>query len=179
LAGTIIFAVSILLWALGRYPHVTGAAPITPEQQLEQSALGRVGHVVEPVVRPLGYDWKIGVSMIASFAAREVFVSTMGTIYGASSDDASRGLARRLRDERDPRTGAPVYTTLVALGLMTFYVFALMCTSTLAITMRETGGGWRGIRWAALQFSYMFVLAWGAAFLVYHAGRAFGFGGGA
>jgi ferrous iron transport protein B len=179
LAGTIIFAVSILLWALGRYPHATGAAPVTPEQQLEQSALGQLGHVVEPVFRPLGYDWKIGVSIIASFAAREVFVSTMGTIYGASDDDASRSLAQRLRDERDPRSGAPVYNTLVALGLMTFYVFALMCTSTLAITIRETGGGWRGIRWAALQFSYTFLLAWGAAFLVYHVGRAFGFGGGA
>jgi ferrous iron transport protein B len=185
LAGTIIFAVSILLWALGRYPHAAGAAgaagaaPVTPAQQLEQSALGRLGHAVEPVFRPLGYDWKIGVSIIASFAAREVFVSTMGTIYGASGDDASRNLPQRLRDERDPRSGAPVYNALVALGLMTFYVFALMCTSTLAITIRETGGGWRGVRWAALQFSYMFVLAWGAAFLVYHVGRAFGFGGGA
>lgn len=177
-AGTIIFAVSILLWALGRYPRASGAAPITPEQQLEQSALGRVGHAVEPVVRPLGYDWKIGVSIIASFAAREVFVSTMGTIYGASGDDEARGLAQRLRDERDPRTGARVYTTLVAVGLMTFYVFALMCTSTLAITIREAGGGWRGIRWATLQFVYMFVLAWGAAFLVFQVGRALGCGGG-
>ncbi len=178
-AGTIIFAISIVLWALSRYPRLDATAPVTPEQQLSSSALGRIGHAVEPLVRPLGYDWKIGVSMIASFAAREVFVSTMGTIYGATGDGGSPALARRLREERNPHTGAPVYTPLVALGLMAFYVFALMCTSTVAITMRETGGGWRGAAWAALQFSYMFVLAYGVAFLVYRGGLALGIGGGA
>jgi ferrous iron transport protein B len=179
-AGTIIFAISIVLWALARYPQLdaTSPTPVTPEQQLSSSALGRIGHVVEPAVRPLGYDWKIGVSMIASFAAREVFVSTMGTIYGASNSSGSRALAGRLREERNPDTGTLVYTPLVAVGLMAFYVFALMCTSTVAITIRETGGGWRGASWAALQFSYMLVLAYGVAFLVYHGGLALGFGAG-
>lgn len=174
-AGTVIFAISILLWALARYPRAEPGA--TAERQLASSALGRVGHAIEPAVRPLGYDWKIGVSMIASFAAREVFVSTMGTIYSASTDDDSRVLARRLREERDARSGRAVYTPLVAVGLMVFYVFALMCTSTVAITVRETGGGWRGAGWAALQFGYMLALAYGGALLVYRAGLALGFGG--
>jgi ferrous iron transport protein B len=179
-AGTVIFSISILLWALAHYPKPSDAsAGVTPEQQLSQSALGRIGHTIEPAVRPLGYDWKIGVSMVASFAAREVFVSTMGTIYSASSDDGTTALVQRLRAERDPRTGNPEYTPLIAIGLMVFYVFALMCTSTVAITVRETGGGWRGARWAALQFGYLLVLAYGAAFVVYRAGLALGLGGGA
>ena len=177
-AGTVILAISVLLWALAHYPRAESPATPTAEQQLAASALGRVGQAIEPAVRPLGYDWKIGVSMIASFAAREVFVSTMGTIYSASTDDGSRTLGSRLRDERDPRSGRAVYTPLVAVGLMVFYVFALMCTSTVAITVRETGGGWRGIGWAALQFGYMLALAYGAALLVYRAGLALGLGGG-
>ncbi len=180
-AGTVILAVSILLWALATYPR-SEAAPGTPvelaqEQQLEQSFLGHLGRGIEPVVRPLGFDWKIGVSIAASFAAREVFVSTMGTIYGVGSgDEGSPALSARLEAERDPVTGQPVYTTLVALSLMVFYVFALMCVSTVAITVRETGGGATGWGWAGLQFGYMFVLAWGSAFLVYAGGKALGFG---
>ena len=185
-AGTVIFAISLVLWALSRYPQPpttnnTNATKIaTPEQQLSASALGRIGHVIEPAVRPLGYDWKIGVSMIASFAAREVFVSTMGTIYSSGAPDgAPQQLAERLRDVREPGTGARAYTPLVAVGLMVFYVFALMCTSTVAITVRETGGGWRGVTWAALQFGYMLALAYGAAFAIYRVGLALGLGGGA
>ncbi|HUX34954.1 MAG TPA: ferrous iron transport protein B [Gemmatimonadaceae bacterium] len=181
-AGTVIFAISILLWGMASYPRVT-AAPgqiVTQEQQLSQSALGRVGHAIEPAVRPLGYDWKIGVSMVASFAAREVFVSTMGTIYGVSNDgDSQAALTQRLREERDPVTGRAAYTPLMAIGLMAFYVFALMCTSTVTMTHRETGGGWTGTRWATLQFVYMLALAYGAAFLIFHGGRALGLGGGA
>ena len=180
-AGTVILAISILLWALGHYPQPAAGSVVTAEQQLSQSALGRIGHAIAPAVRPLGYDWKIGVSMIASFAAREVFVSTMGTIYsaGSANDASSPALATRLREERDTRTGARAYTPLVALGLMVFYVFALMCTSTVAVTMRETGGGWRGGAWAALQFAYMLALAYGMALIVYRGGLALGFGGGA
>ncbi|NUO65727.1 MAG: ferrous iron transport protein B [Gemmatimonadaceae bacterium] len=176
-AGTVIFAISVLLWALARYPQPSTPTPPTPEAQLGASALGRIGHAIEPAVRPLGYDWKIGVSMIASFAAREVFVSTMGTIYSASAEEGGPALAQRLRGERDSR-GRAVYTPLVAIGLMVFYVFALMCTSTIAITIRETGGGWRGLGWAALQFGYMLALAYGGALLVYRGGLALGLGGG-
>jgi ferrous iron transport protein B len=101
----------------------------------------------------------------------------MGTIYSAAGEDGAPALAERLRAERDPHSGAPVYSPLVAVGLMVFYVFALMCTSTVAITVRETGGGWRGAGWAALQFAYMLALAYGAALLVYRGGLALGLGG--
>ena len=178
-AGTVIFALSILLWALGHYPQSPVSSRATAEQRLSYSALGRIGHGIEPAVRPLGFDWKIGVSVIASFAAREVFVSTMGTIYSTSDDANAGSLAARLRSERDAHSGALVYTPLVAVGLMVFYVFALMCTSTVAIVIRETGGGWVGVRWAALQFGYMLVLAYGMALLVHRAGLALGLGGGA
>jgi ferrous iron transport protein B len=179
-AGTVIFTVSILLWGLANYPEA--AAPssgaLTPEAQLAQSALGRTGRAIEPLVRPLGYDWKIGVSMLSSFAAREVFVTTMATIYNADESPSSTTptLRDRLRAERD-RQGRVVYTPLVAIGLMAFYVFALMCTSTVAVTIRETGGGWRGVRWAALQFSYMLGLAYVVALAVYQVGRAVGLAG--
>jgi ferrous iron transport protein B len=115
--------------------------------------------------------------MVASFAAREVFVSTMGTIYGVGAvDESSAALPERLKAERDPRTGSAIYTPLVAIGLMTFYVFALMCISTVAVTVRETGGSWRGVRWAALQFGYMLALAYGSAWIVYRVGGAMGWG---
>jgi len=116
------------------------------------------------------------VSIAASFAAREVFVSTMGTIYGVGSDDES-ALTERLVNETDPATGRRVYTPLVAVGLMVFYVFALMCISTTAVTVREAGGGALGWKWAAVQFAYMLGLAYIAAWLVYAAGTALGLGG--
>jgi ferrous iron transport protein B len=181
-AGTVILSLSIVLWALATWPKHEGdptlPAAVQQERQLANSALGRLGHAIEPLVRPLGYDWKIGVSIAASFAAREVFVSTMGTIYGvgdASEDDTA--LRERLVAERDPVTGRPVYTPLIAVGLMVFYVFALMCMSTMAVTAREAGGGRIGWGWALLQFAYMLALAYGGAWLVYAGGRALGFAG--
>ena len=176
-AGTVILALSIVLWALATYPK-TAVDPSLPveaqhEQQLAHSALGGFGHAIEPAVRPLGYDWKIGVSIVASFAAREVFVSTMGTIYGVGAEDDA-ALQDRLR--RETRAdGAPAYTPLVAVGLMVFYVFALMCMSTIAVTIREAGGGRLGWKWAGIQFAYMLALAYGAAWLTVTAGRALGF----
>ncbi|CAN5141266.1 hypothetical protein BH20GEM2_BH20GEM2_14550 [soil metagenome] len=181
-AGTIILALSMVLWALASYPRTTpppgASAERAQEAQLAGSLLGRVGHALEPAVQPLGYDWRRCVGIAASFAAREVFVSTMGTIYGVggSADETATPLHEKLRAERHP-DGTPVYTTLVALGLMVFYVYALMCMSTVAVTVRETGGGWKGVRWAAFQSGYMLVLAYAAAFLVYQGGRALGFGG--
>ncbi|MFL5381994.1 MAG: ferrous iron transport protein B [Longimicrobiaceae bacterium] len=179
-AGTIILSLTIVLWALATYPK-SSPAPGTPpeaaqEQQLAHSLLGRMGHAIEPAVRPLGYDWKIGVGIVSSFAAREVFVATMGTIYGVgSADETSADLRGRLRAERHERTGLPVYTPLVAVGLMVFYVYAMMCMSTLAVVVRETGGGRKGMAWAGFQFAYMLALAYGAAFLVYRGGLALGF----
>jgi ferrous iron transport protein B len=132
--------------------------------------------VIEPLVRPLGYDWKIGVSIAASFAAREVFVSTMGTIYGVGeADETSVALRQRLRSEVNPSTGRLQYSPLIALGLMVFYVYALMCISTVAVTVREAGGGRIGWRWAVIQFGYMLGLAYVAALVVYQGGRLLGF----
>ena len=181
-AGTVILALSVVLWALATYPKTTPTPGLSPnmqqEEQLANSALGHVGRLIEPAVRPLGFDWKIGVSIAASFAAREVFVSTMGTIYGVGDPGSdAAALREKLRAERDPRTGAHVYTPLVAISLMVFYVYALMCMSTIAVTVRETGGGRTGWKWAGVQFAYMLVLAYGAALIVYQGGRMLGFAG--
>lgn len=175
-AGTVILAASVLLWALAHYPRPSD--PLAgDEARLAQSALGRSGKLIEPLIRPLGYDWKIGVSIASSFTAREVFVSTMATIYDVSGDQGSsaQALPERLRQARDA-SGRPVYTPVIAFGLMAFYVFALMCTSTLAVTIRECGGGRRGVAWAALQFGFMLALAYGSALAVYRAGGALGWG---
>ena len=179
-AGTVILSCSVILWALATYPKADVPAGFTEEQahevRLEQSALGHIGKLIEPVVRPLGYDWKIGVSIAASFAAREVFVSTMGTIYGVGeADETSQALRDRLRSERNAETGGLQYTPLVAIGLMVFYVYALMCISTVAVTVRETGGGRVGWTWATIQFVYMLVLAFVAGLVVYQGGRLMGF----
>jgi ferrous iron transport protein B len=179
-AGTVILSCSVVLWALANYPKTERLPSLSPEAahevQLENSALGHIGKLIEPMVRPLGYDWKIGVSIAASFAAREVFVSTMGTIYGVGeADETSVALRERLRAEINPATGGRRYSPLVALGLMVFYVYALMCISTVAVTVREAGGGRIGWRWAAIQFGYMLGLAYFAAFAVYQGGRMLGF----
>ena len=178
-AGTVILALSIVLWALATYPKTAPDSTLTLERQQEaqlaNSALGTMGHAIEPVVRPLGFDWKIGVSIVASFAAREVFVSTMGTIYGVGADDEA-GLKERLLAERTD-AGAPAYTPLIAVALMVFYVYALMCMSTIAVTVREAGGGRTGWTWAGISFGYMLVLAYLAAWLVIVVGRALGFAG--
>ncbi|MBU6366211.1 MAG: ferrous iron transport protein B [Gemmatimonadetes bacterium] len=181
-AGTVILSLSIVLWAMATWPRLPADAPRPAaeqqEAQLAHSALGRVGHAIEPLVRPLGFDWKVGVSIAASFAAREVFVSTMGTIYGVGdAEHPEAALAERLRAERHPATGAPVYTPLTAVALMVFYVYALMCMSTVAVTVREAGGGRMGWRWAGVQFAYMLALAYAAAWLVLAAGRAMGVAG--
>ncbi len=183
-AGTVILALSIVLWAMATWPRLPLDAARTPAQQQEaqlaHSALGRAGHAIEPLVRPLGFDWKVGVSIAASFAAREVFVSTMGTIYGVGdAEHPEAALAERLRAERHPTTGAPVYTPLMAVALMVFYVYALMCMSTVAVTVREAGGGRLGWTWAGVQFGYMLALAYGASWLVLAVGRAMGWGTGA
>ncbi|MEO7521022.1 MAG: ferrous iron transport protein B, partial [Gemmatimonas sp.] len=181
-AGTVILALSIVLWAMATYPKSAVDSSLseqaTQEKQLEGSILGRIGHGIEPLVRPLGYDWKIGVSIAASFAAREVFVSTMGTIYGVGDTSAGdKALREQLVAERNAKTGERAYTPLVAVGLMVFYVFALMCISTIAVTVREAGGGRLGWSWAGLQFAYMLALAYGGAWIVYAGGRALGWGG--
>jgi ferrous iron transport protein B len=161
-AGTIILAVSIVLWALLTFPRVEAPAHLGERQAaayaLEHSAGGRIGRALEPAIAPLGFDWKIGIGLVASLAAREVIVSTLAQIYAASGeDDAS--LRDALAKDRDAN-GAPVYTPAAVAALLVFFVFALQCTSTIATLARETNS-WR---WPAFAFLYLLAIAYGAAF---------------
>lgn len=144
---------------------------MAPEQaRLANSWGGRLGHALEPALAPLGFDWKIGVGLVGAFAAREVFVSTMGIIYGVGdSDDDPTPLRERIRAERRA-DGTPVYTPLVGLSLMVFFALACQCMSTLAVTRRET----RSWRWPVFMFAYMTALAWVSSFVVYQGGRLLG-----
>ena len=141
-------------------------------EKLRHSFAGMMGRAIEPIIAPLGFDWKMGIGIVGSFAAREVFVSTMSTVYNVGNDDSAAGtssLAQTLRDQKHP-DGTPVYTTLVAVTLMVFYVFALQCVSTVAVVRRETNS-WK---WPIFQWLYMGVLAWGFAFATYHLGKLLG-----
>ena len=144
--------------------------------KLRHSFAGRLGRAIEPIIAPLGFDWKIGIGIVASFAAREVFVSTMSLVYNVGetpdSDAAAKTLAATLRSQRRP-DGSPVYTTLVAVTLMVFYVFALQCVSTVAVVRRETNS-WK---WPLFQWLYMGALAWVLAFITYQGGRLLRKGG--
>lgn len=147
-AGRVIFVVAIVLWTLMQFPRIDGHAP-----DIEESALGQIGHIIEPAIAPLGFDWRIGVGLVTSLAAREVIVGALGTIYGTEmADEGSVALQEALR--RDLSTGA-------AIGLLVFFAFALQCMSTVAIMRRETGG-WK---WPALQFGYMLFLGYMGAFV--------------
>jgi ferrous iron transport protein B len=139
-------------------------------ERLRHSFAGLLGRAIEPVIAPLGFDWKIGIGIVTSFAAREVFVSTMSTVYNVGgADDDLKTLAQTLREQKRP-DGTPVYTTLTAITLMVFYVFAMQCVSTVAVVRRETNS-WK---WPFFQWLYLGVLAWGLAFLTYHGGRWLG-----
>lgn len=140
--------------------------------RLSRSFAGRLGHAIEPFIAPLGFDWKIGIGIVTSFAAREVFVSTVSTIYNVGSDDDGRmdGLVKTLKEQKRPN-GTPVYTALTGIALMVFYVFALQCVSTVAIVRRETNS-WR---WPIFQWLYLGVLAWVGAFLTWRIGLWLGF----
>jgi ferrous iron transport protein B len=167
-AGTIILCCTIVLWALLAFPRSPDLSTRSP---IAASYGGRLGHAIEPVIAPLGFDWKIGIGLIGSFAAREVFVSTMGLIYGIDhADDDDSSLRDQLRAERQA-DGRPTYTPLVGLSLMVFFALACQCMSTLAVTRRET----RTWRWPAFMLVYMNALAWVASFVVYQGGRWLGF----
>ena len=147
-AGRVIFAVTIVLWMLTQFPRLDAGPP-----PIEESALGRIGQVIEPAIEPLGFDWRIGVGLVTSLAAREVFVGTLGTIYGVeNASDDSMVLQETLRRNLTPAA---------AIGLLVFFAFALQCMSTVAVMRRETGG-WK---WPMLQFCYMLVLAYSGAFI--------------
>jgi ferrous iron transport protein B len=142
--------------------------------KLRRSFAGRMGRLIEPAIEPLGFDWKMGIGIVSSFAAREVFVSTMSTVYNVGKYDRSESsmssMAKTLRAQIRA-DGSPVYTPLTAITLMVFYVFALQCVSTVAVVRRETNS-WK---WPIFQWVYMGVLAWSLAFLTFHGGHLFGF----
>ncbi len=168
-AGTVILGISIVLWFLAAYPKAPDGA--TPQQQLAQSFAGRAGHAIEPAIKPLGFDWQIGIGLISSFAAREVFVSTMGVVFNAeASDEDTAPLRQALLAAKWP-DGRPLFTPLVCFTLMIFYVFAMQCISTIAIVRRETNS-WR---WPLFQLGYMTGFAWLLSFVVFQGGRALGF----
>ena len=169
-AGTIILAVSIVIWALSSYPKPEDPHA-TPSQALAASAAGRLGHAIQPLIAPLGYDWKIGVGILSSFAAREVFVGTMSVLYSIEDGDAQSPELHSQMLQAKRGDGLPVYTPLVCLGLMVFYVLAMQCLSTVAIVRRETNS-WK---WPLFQIAYMSTLAWLAAFLVFQVGRLLGY----
>jgi len=126
---------------------------------------------MEPVIAPLGFDWKIGIGLVGAFAAREVFVATMGVVYGLEPDAAQTSLTLRekLRQEQRP-DGKPLYTPLVGLSLLLFFALACQCSSTLAVVRRETGT----LRWPLFLFAYTSALAWLVSFAVYQTGRGLG-----
>jgi ferrous iron transport protein B len=195
-AGTVIFAISVALWFLASYPKGgDGAAELDARiaeseaagntaatsalrdefaaRSLENSFAGRAGRLLEPVIRPLGFDWRIGIGLLTSFAAREVLISTLGTVFNlGDADDDFVSLRAALRNAVDPRTGRAAYSPLVAVSLMVYFVLACQCISTLAITRRETNS-WR---WPALMLLMMNSVAWCSSFLVYQGGRVLGLG---
>ncbi len=137
-AGTVILGISIILWFLAAYPKAPEGATAT--QQLAQSFAGRAGHALQPVIKPLGFDWQIGIGLISSFAAREVFVSTMGVVFNAETkDENTTSLQKAIAVARWP-DGRRLFTPLVCISLMVFYVFAMQCMSTIAVVRRETNG---------------------------------------
>jgi ferrous iron transport protein B len=185
-AGKVILIVSIVLWFLASFsPNSTAVAQIKLDadrisveknwseaektdfisaKKMEVSYAGYFGKAIEPAIKPLGFDWKIGIALLSSFAAREVFVGTMATIYSiSSSKDDSKSISERMKSELRP-DGSPMYSTATALSLLIFYVFAMQCMSTLAVVKRET----KSWKWPIIQFLFMGVMAYLGSLLVYN-----------
>ena len=183
-AGKVILAVSIILWVLASYgpsDEMNKAREVVQAQstnlrltaegfehrvaayKLEHSYAGKIGKTLEPVIKPLGYDWKIGIALLTSFAAREVFVGTIATIYSIGNTDDPTTIMSKLKSEINPETGGPRFTVPVGLSLLVFYTFAMQCISTLAIVKRET----KSWKWPLIQLAYMTGLAYLSALIVY------------
>lgn len=184
-AGKVIFVISIILWFLASYGpgdqmqlaeniatteasaqnlDEAATADLVASKQIEASYAGHLGKFIEPAIRPLGFDWKIGIALITSFAAREVFVGTMATIYSIGSVEDELTIRERMAKEVNPITGNPVYTIGTALSLLIFYVFAMQCMSTLAVVKRETNS-WK---WPIIQFTYMTVMAYIGSWIAFN-----------
>jgi ferrous iron transport protein B len=173
-AGTIILGISIVLWFLTTFPRLPDPAA-TADAQIAHSFAGQAGRLIEPVIKPLGFDWRIGVGLITSFAAREVFVSSTAVVFSVQHFAGGKGadvmpVRSALRAATWPG-GAPLFTPLVCLTLMVYYVFAMQCMSTVAVVKRETNS-WR---WPLFQIAYMTGTAWLVCFFIYQTGRALGY----
>ncbi|WP_410479082.1 ferrous iron transport protein B [Pedobacter psychrodurus] len=184
-AGKVIIAISIILWVMASFgpgnrfenidkkfesaladttKNTDHIKTLVATEKLENSYVGILGHAIEPAIRPLGYDWKIGIGLITSFAAREAFVGTMATIYSVDGGDEDTSTIReRMSASRNSRTGLPVYTFATGISLMLFYAFAMQCMSTVAIVYRET----KGWKWPVIQLAYMTAMAYVAALVAY------------
>ncbi|HJZ83425.1 MAG TPA: ferrous iron transporter B, partial [Pyrinomonadaceae bacterium] len=191
-AGTVILAISILLWALVAFPRTASPLPVGEGQgekelaaqaptpslpqreratQVQDSFAGRAGRLIEPVIRPLGFDWKIGIGLISSFAARETIISTLSIVYNVGDSSADKAsLVDALRNARRA-DGSPVWTPLTGLSLMIFFLLACQCMSTVAIVRRETNS-WR---WPMFMVGYMLALAYIASFITWQGGHLLGF----
>lgn len=186
-AGKMIVAISVVLWFLSSYGPGEEINNVESKynseefrnhysqveidnkiqsEKLQHSYAGYIGKFIEPIILPLGFDWKIGIALITSFAAREVFVGTMSTIYSVGSDDISAytSIREKMKIDTFPDSGKPIYTIATAFSLLIFFVFAMQCMSTLAVVKRET----KTWKWPLIQLSYMTVLAWVSSFIVYH-----------
>jgi ferrous iron transport protein B len=183
-AGRIILAISVVLWFLSSHGYSdtyreleqretalmqqeeseeqAEALKSLAHDKLEHSYIGRVGHFIEPVIAPLGFDWKIGIALVTSFAAREVFVGTMATIYQSGDEENTEGIREKLMKETDA-AGQPRYTPAVCWALLLFYAFAMQCMSTIAVVKRET----KSWKWVLSQLVFMSLLAYGSAFAAY------------
>ncbi len=177
-AGTTIFALSVILWFALNYPKPSPAQlAAQPDDNARvalvarNSAAGTLGRFIEPTIAPLGYNWKIGVGLVGAMAAREVFVSTMGTVYsvGADTDEESKPLRQQMKEDRWP-DGRPVWTTATAVSILVYFVIAMQCVSTLAVVKRETNS-WK---WPIFMQVYMTALAWIAAFIAFQGLRMLG-----
>jgi ferrous iron transport protein B len=159
---------TIVLWFLASYPKAQDGSSISSREQVEQSYAGQLGHLIEPVIAPLGFDWKIGVGLISSFAAREIIISTFSIIYHIDAGETGETVRLRqsLRSDSYP-DGRRVFTPLVALSLLVFFVYAAQCMSTFAIIRRETSS-WL---WPLFMLIYMNALAYMAALIVYQGGQ--------
>jgi ferrous iron transport protein B len=166
-AGTVIFALSIILWGLMTYPKYDHMGP---SEALKHSFAGQAGIFLEPAIKPLGYDWRIGIGLIGSFAAREVFVSTMSIVFNIEGDGADEHLREAFKKAAWPDQ-RPLFTPLSCVSLLLFYVFAMQCMSTVAVVRRETNS-WQ---WPLFQIVYMTGMAYGIALLVYQGGLWLGF----
>lgn len=183
-AGKGIIAIAVILWFLASHgpgnkleeiEKKYAASPPSPilekggergeaSEKLEASYAGILGKAIEPAIKPLGFDWKVGIALVTSFAAREVFVGTMATIYSVGDESNDRSIREKMRSELVPGTNEPKYSLAVGLSLMLFYAFAMQCMSTLAVVYQET----KKLKWPVIQFLYMGVLAYLASFVAYN-----------